>query len=437
MCSRTGSDANPGTREKPFATLSAARDATRKLKRDGLKTPVEVIVQEGTYYLAEPLAFSLEDSGTPECPITYKAADGAKVVLSGGKPLTGWRRVDDKLWALDTPQELPDFRLLRVGDRWATRVRHPNYDPVQPYTGGWLFADWGGQSWERGQFNVGVQNTHNVNARLTWKVRVAADGNYRVWLRYAHNMKTEIGDRSAIGADGGNPIPLRDLSDTGAWNTFRWSHVADLALTEGEHELQWVNLKGGGLNLDAWAVCDDETWHPATAMGTPQWWGEVQVKPPAEGKHLLIIQAEACTKAEGPEISVPNPCPPGTLKDMTFRPNDLPSFADVGRGKSTSSSRGAGSMPSSPSATLTTPRAGSGSQRAARRRTCGSATATSSKTCAKPSTHRANGSSTRPNANCCTCPTSLASPTFLRSPPCWTSSSCWRVTRPTASSSNT
>jgi parallel beta-helix repeat protein len=31
--------------------------------------------------------------------------------------------------------------LLRVGERWATRARHPNADPQHPYTGGWLFAD--------------------------------------------------------------------------------------------------------------------------------------------------------------------------------------------------------------------------------------------------------------------------------------------------------
>ena len=129
----TGSDSNPGTQEKPFATFGAARDAIRKLKRDGLKTPVEVIVQAGTYHMAEPLTFSPEDSGTQQCPITYKAADGAKVVVSGGKPLTGWRRVNDKLWALDTPPGLPDFRMLRVGDQWATRARHPNYDPAQPH----------------------------------------------------------------------------------------------------------------------------------------------------------------------------------------------------------------------------------------------------------------------------------------------------------------
>jgi hypothetical protein len=100
----TGSDANPGTAAKPFATLSAARDAIRRLKRDGLKAPVEVLVQAGTYYLAEPLTFSPEDSGTQECPITYKAAQGAKVVLSGGKPLAGWRQVEPER-AVRVPRE--------------------------------------------------------------------------------------------------------------------------------------------------------------------------------------------------------------------------------------------------------------------------------------------------------------------------------------------
>ena len=90
-------------------------------------------------------------------------------------------------------------------------------------------------------------------------------------------------------------------------------------------------MKGGGLNIDAWTLCDDETWNPDAAIVMPTGAGAVQVKPPAEGKHLLIVQAEACTKAEGPEIRVPSVYPPGTMKEMTFRPSDLPNFADVKR----------------------------------------------------------------------------------------------------------
>jgi hypothetical protein len=114
-----------------------------------------------------------------------------------------------------------DFRILRVGDGWATRARHPNADPAKPYTGGWLFADGFGEPWEQGLFDFAVQNTQNAGSKLTWKVRVPAAGKYRVWLRYAHNMghynQPDLSGRSVIRANGGKPVPLRDLSDTGGF----------------------------------------------------------------------------------------------------------------------------------------------------------------------------------------------------------------------------
>ncbi len=134
-----GDDQAPGHRERPLATLAGARDAVRKLRRAGVSGPVEVRVRPGTFHLDEPLVLGPEDSGTEAGPTTYRA-DGGRVVLSGGVPLGGWRRREDGLWAAPVPNGI-DFRLLRVGDRWATRARHPNVDPRNPYTGGWLFAD--------------------------------------------------------------------------------------------------------------------------------------------------------------------------------------------------------------------------------------------------------------------------------------------------------
>jgi parallel beta-helix repeat protein len=327
-----GNDANPGTREKPVATLSAARDAVRRIKQQGLKQPVDVIVQAGTYYLSDPLTFGPEDSGTATCPITYRAATGAKAVLSGGTPITGWRQQEDKLWVADVPQGV-DFKTLRVGEQWAIRARHPNYDPQNPYTGGWLFAVWGGEPWEKGQFNVGVANVHNVNDRLTWKIRVPAAGTYRVWLRYGHKMtdygRPEMGGSYAFKVNGGEPVLLQNLPDTGAWNTFRWTHTCDLKLEAGEQVLEWVNLKGGGINMDAMALTEDENWNPDQAIGAIQWWGGFDLKQPAEGKHLLLIQTEACDTHEGPEIQVPQPSPPGTTKHLCFAPGAVPQFADV------------------------------------------------------------------------------------------------------------
>ena len=100
-----GHDANPGTQAKPFATLERARDAIRELKKTGpLREPVTVRLGGGTYALTQEVRFGPEDSGTTDCPITYTAAEGAAVVLDGGRRITGWKKHDDKLWVATVPE---------------------------------------------------------------------------------------------------------------------------------------------------------------------------------------------------------------------------------------------------------------------------------------------------------------------------------------------
>src|SRR5262245_64755219 len=75
----TGSDDNPGTAEKPFATLARARDAVRKLNAGGPpQATVTVLVRGGTYVLTETLVFGPEDSGTPQRRVVYAAYSGEK-----------------------------------------------------------------------------------------------------------------------------------------------------------------------------------------------------------------------------------------------------------------------------------------------------------------------------------------------------------------------
>ena len=89
-----GNDASPGTRTRPFATLERARDAIRHLKknRGPPKGGVKVLVRGGRYFLARPLTLGPADSGTERSPIVYAALPGEKVVISGGRPVAGWRR---------------------------------------------------------------------------------------------------------------------------------------------------------------------------------------------------------------------------------------------------------------------------------------------------------------------------------------------------------
>ena len=91
-----------------------------------------------------------------------------------------------------------------------------------------------------------------------------------------------------IRVDDGDEIWLKNLPDTGGWSTHRWRQCATLQLTAGKRSLTWTNRKGGGINLNALALCSDPGWVPAG------------IEPPAtaEGTHLLIVQAQKYAEAK-------------------------------------------------------------------------------------------------------------------------------------------
>jgi hypothetical protein len=125
-----GSDDGPGTREQPFATLTRARDAVRELKRQRMADgPIDVVIHGGTYFLPETVLLSPADSGTEKAPVTYRAADGERVVLSGGRRIEGpWKTDDGAIWSADVPGSDRDwnFRQLFVNGR-RERRRHQRH----------------------------------------------------------------------------------------------------------------------------------------------------------------------------------------------------------------------------------------------------------------------------------------------------------------------
>lgn len=125
----TGDDANPGTAAAPFATLLRARDAVREKIRAGLAKDVVVAIGGGTYAIAAPLVFGPEDSGTQDVSITYAAAPGAHVVLSGGRTVGGWKKADGELWTTEVPEAKAGRwcpRQLFIDGQRAIRARTPN-----------------------------------------------------------------------------------------------------------------------------------------------------------------------------------------------------------------------------------------------------------------------------------------------------------------------
>ncbi len=95
-----GSDANPGTKDKPMATVAMALRKAREMRRlndPAVANGVHIIITNGVYALNEPLFIRPEDSGTPGSPTIIEAAPGAKPVLSGGLSVKGWHKATEKI----------------------------------------------------------------------------------------------------------------------------------------------------------------------------------------------------------------------------------------------------------------------------------------------------------------------------------------------------
>ncbi len=92
-----GDDGNPGTEQKPFCTLQAARQTLLKLKHEGkLTNGAQVFIREGTYFMAEPLVLTEADSGTPTGRIYWEGYRGETPILTGGKSVDNFKPLKDE-----------------------------------------------------------------------------------------------------------------------------------------------------------------------------------------------------------------------------------------------------------------------------------------------------------------------------------------------------
>ena len=134
--SPTGHDNNPGTKQKPFAGLTRARNAVRERTKTEQTANIVVFLRGGTYEMKEPLILGPVDSGTDKFSITYAAYPGEKPIISGGRRITGWKQGPGKIWVVELPQVKTQkwyFRQLFVDGKRATRARTPNADNKDQY----------------------------------------------------------------------------------------------------------------------------------------------------------------------------------------------------------------------------------------------------------------------------------------------------------------
>ena len=126
-----GDDSGPGTKDRPFATLTRARDAVRELKsRSGLPAGgAAVLVRGGRYAVGKTLELAQEDSGTEQAPVVYGAFPGEKPVLAGGVQVKGFAPVKAPETLARLPEEArgkvwqADLKAQGIGDYGSLGLR--------------------------------------------------------------------------------------------------------------------------------------------------------------------------------------------------------------------------------------------------------------------------------------------------------------------------
>ena len=87
-----GLDTNEGTTESTaLKTIQAAKSKAASLSA---QDDVVVTLKGGVYDATDPIVFSEADSGQGGHTITYRAAEGEEVLISGGTKLTDWTLYD-------------------------------------------------------------------------------------------------------------------------------------------------------------------------------------------------------------------------------------------------------------------------------------------------------------------------------------------------------
>jgi hypothetical protein len=141
-----------------------------------------------------------------------------------------------------------------------------------------------------GGWNQAPGKIHTPGDIMEYGLNVPMTGKWNVWVRYATDMspwnQPGVSGNMVLQVDDGDPIPLENLPNTGSFGNFKWSLSATLDLMPGEHKLQWKNVKGGGISLDAFVLALDQDYSP----------GDNPFPETDDG--VLVIQGEDVVKFE-------------------------------------------------------------------------------------------------------------------------------------------
>jgi hypothetical protein len=245
-----GSDENPGTAERPWATLRHA---------GGQAKPGDVVkVRAGVYPQTNVVTGC---RGTEERPITFEA-DGGAVVLDGSLPVTGWRAEGRGRYSAAVPDS-QTVHLVWAGDRLLLGPGYrPPFDQVRPTK----------ETLRRGQC---LRENGRLYVRLfdssdpgKARMRIAVGHclllqgcQYTVWRGIGtawglNGYKLEAGSSHNLFTDaelhhhgqGVLEIAETDVNTPSQQNTFRRLHIHHIGLTKFEHGIYTSGVRTRVLN---------------------------------------------------------------------------------------------------------------------------------------------------------------------------------------------
>ena len=236
--STSGDDAAPGTAGQPLRNLTAAQAKMRAAIAAGLDGPASVILHAGTWRLSQPMEFGPED-GSDRQTVTWRAAENATVVLTGGVDVPWTVAGDD--WRGVLPTGIDEPEVVRIGESLAEPSRYPA----------------GGKFENKAYLAVKKASNHGGKQSPNGPVGKSIQGGWRLEID---------GDLSGLPAQ----TPLR-LAVKKIWSMARLRATVDAAakqvllddgLVSGDH----MNLLGGAKDFRCWFEA-----HPSFERRPGQW----------------------------------------------------------------------------------------------------------------------------------------------------------------------
>ncbi len=124
--STRGNDKWNGSEKKPVASLVRAQELARAYGRD---TSVDIVFEDGIYYLPGTVQFTGQDSKDYPATVTLRARHEGKAVISGGQQIRlDWKQEAGNIYVASVPAGM-DIDQLYVAGLRQPMARFPNAQP--------------------------------------------------------------------------------------------------------------------------------------------------------------------------------------------------------------------------------------------------------------------------------------------------------------------